>query len=86
MLLRRLRAMRSAIDTEGARPMSKKIRFTHLLSLSGRLEREAARLRAEADLCPPGPKRDFVLRKARQVETATHVEDWLTSPGLQPPA
>jgi hypothetical protein len=25
------------------------------------------------------------LRKARQAETAAHINDWLTSPGLQPP-
>jgi len=42
-------------------------------------------LRAEADKLPPGETRDLLLRKARQADTATHVDDWLNSPGLQPP-
>jgi hypothetical protein len=25
------------------------------------------------------------LRRARQAETASHINEWLTSPGLQPP-
>jgi hypothetical protein len=25
------------------------------------------------------------LRRARQAETASHINDWLASPGLQPP-
>jgi hypothetical protein len=45
----------------------------------------AERLRAEADKLPPGETRDLLLRKARQADTAAHVDDWLNSPGLQPP-
>jgi hypothetical protein len=26
-----------------------------------------------------------VIRKARQAETASHMNEWLTSPGLRPP-
>jgi hypothetical protein len=29
--------------------------------------------------------REALLRKARQAETAAHIDDWLRSPGLQPP-
>jgi len=46
---------------------------------------EAKRLRAEAKLLPPGAVRDALMRKARQVETGSHMSDWLRSPGLQPP-
>ena len=46
---------------------------------------EAARLREEADLLPPGQLREHVLRRARQAETGSHVTDWLGSPGLRPP-
>lgn len=63
----------------------KRRRFKQLLSLSERLEQEAARLRALAEKLPNGPQREQILRKARQAETATHVDEWLSSPGLQAP-
>jgi len=43
------------------------------------------RLREEAKTLPPGALREGKLRKARQAETAAHIDDWLRSPGLQPP-
>jgi hypothetical protein len=54
-------------------------------SLEIRLSSEAARLREEARKLPPGIEREELLRKARQAETASHMSEWLTSPGLQPP-
>jgi hypothetical protein len=54
-------------------------------SLEMRLSAEAARLREEAKKLPHGIKREELLRKARQAETASHMSDWLKSPGLQPP-
>jgi hypothetical protein len=51
-----------------------------------RLASEAARLREKADALPAGVERDLLLRKARQAETATRINEWLSSPGLQPPA
>jgi hypothetical protein len=49
------------------------------------LIQEAESLRRQAQEMPPGVRRDELLRKARQAETAAHVDDWLASPGLQPP-
>ena len=60
-------------------------RFKQMLSQTERLDQEAARLRAEAENLPPGPQREYLLRKARQADTATHVDEWLSSPGLQSP-
>jgi hypothetical protein len=54
-------------------------------SLEIRLSVEAARLREEAKKLPQGIKREELLRKARQAETASHMSEWLKSPGLQPP-
>ena len=54
-------------------------------SLEIRLSVEAARLREEAKKVPQGIKREELLRKARQAETASHMSEWLKSPGLQPP-
>jgi len=60
-------------------------RFKQTESLEQRLTEEARRLRAQAELLPPGAVRDAALRKARQTETACHMNEWLTSPGLQTP-
>jgi hypothetical protein len=59
--------------------------FKQTQSLEERLSEEAKRLRAEAKLLPPGARRDEMIRKARQAETASHMNEWLTSPGLRPP-
>jgi hypothetical protein len=60
-------------------------RFKQTQSLEARLAEEAKRLRREAKLLPAGAKRDEMIRKARQAETASHMNDWLTSSGLRPP-
>jgi hypothetical protein len=33
----------------------------------------------------PGPEREAMLRKARLVETASHIDEWLATPGLRAP-
>ena len=33
----------------------------------------------------PGFERDAMMRRARHAETASHLEDWLLSPGLRTP-
>jgi len=53
--------------------------------LHDRLMLEAVRLKDEAHELPPGPLRDARIRKARQAATACHVNEWLSSPGLQAP-
>jgi hypothetical protein len=54
-------------------------------TLIDRLMLEANRLQDEAYKLPDGPLRDAMIRKARQNETAAHVDQWLSSPGLQSP-
>ena len=54
-------------------------------TLQNRLLIRAMRLKAEANALPHGPLRDAALRKARQVETGAHINQWLSSPGLQTP-
>jgi hypothetical protein len=41
--------------------------------------------REEAERLPYGPEREALMRKARQLETASHLNEWVTSPGLQAP-
>jgi hypothetical protein len=49
------------------------------------LAAEKAKLEAQVAQLKPGPQRDGLLRKIRQLETALHMNEWLTSPGLRPP-
>ncbi len=54
--------------------------FEHLLG------EEAKRFRKAAEQLPQGTTAcELLLRRARQAETASHLSDWLRSPGLQPP-
>jgi len=46
---------------------------------------EKAKLEAQIAQLKPGPQKDALLRKIRQLDTAAHISEWLSSPGLQPP-
>jgi hypothetical protein len=59
--------------------------FTQTESLEVRLANEAAKLRKEARGTPHGIERERLIRRARQAETGSHISEWLSSPGLQPP-
>jgi hypothetical protein len=50
-----------------------------------RLQKAAHEARAAAEQMPLGEARDALLRKARQAETAAHLNEWLTPSGLQSP-
>jgi hypothetical protein len=65
--------------------MQKRRRFKPIDPLDKRLSEEAERLRKEARETPPGVEREELLRRARQVETASHITEWLKSGGLQTP-
>jgi hypothetical protein len=56
----------------------------HTTTLEERLAQEAQRLREKAKTLPAA-ERERALRKARQADAASHVNDWINSPGLQPP-
>ena len=59
-------------------------RFTHETTLEERLAKEARQLREQAKTQPP-VERERLLRKARQIDTASHMSEWLSSRGLRPP-
>jgi hypothetical protein len=61
-------------------------RFKQTVPLKDRLLAFAADLRNQASIMPSGRQRDELLKRARRVDTAAHLDDWLNSPGLQPPA
>jgi hypothetical protein len=47
---------------------------------------EKAKLVAELAKLKPGPEMDAVRDKIRQLDTASHMNGWLRSPGLKSPA
>jgi hypothetical protein len=65
--------------------MTERRRFKQPQSLRDRLALFAQDTRACAEELPPGPAKDDLLRKARQADTASHIDEWVNSPGLQPP-
>jgi hypothetical protein len=46
---------------------------------------EKAKLEAQLADVKPGPQKDALRKKIRQLETASHMNEWLSSPGLQTP-
>ena len=47
---------------------------------------EKAKLEAQVAKLKPGPQMDALRKKIRQLETASHMNEWLASPGLQSPS
>jgi hypothetical protein len=50
-----------------------------------RLAQEAHRVKERAKTLPQGKERELLSREARQLETALHISEWVSSPGLRPP-
>jgi hypothetical protein len=65
--------------------MQRRRRVKHQFTLQDRIVAWIKEVRRQAAELPPGPEQDTLLKKARQAETAMHLEDWANSPGLQPP-
>ena len=62
-----------------------RLRVKHENSFADRLADHARRLRDEAKTLRSRSERDDLIRKARQAETASHLAQWLSSPGLASP-
>lgn len=63
----------------------KRPRIKQSQSFQQRLAAFAHEARETAELLPPGALKDELLRKARQADTAAHLDEWTDSPALQPP-
>jgi hypothetical protein len=46
---------------------------------------EKAKLETQLAGLKPGPETDALRKKIRQLDTASHMSEWLSSPGLQTP-
>jgi hypothetical protein len=51
----------------------------------GEWHKQSEQAKGEAAKLPPGKERESLLRKARRLQTASHIKDWMSSPGLKPP-
>jgi hypothetical protein len=61
-------------------------RVKHTLTFEERLAEEARRFKEAAEKELPGSMaRELLLKRARQAETASRMNEWLSSPGLQSP-
>ena len=54
-------------------------------TLYERLAVEQKRIEAAMPLLAPGPKRNALLQKLRQLDVAAQTNEWLSSPGLRAP-
>jgi hypothetical protein len=50
-----------------------------------RFAQEALRIEEKIKSLPNGRERELLVRKARQLETAAHITEWLSSTELKPP-
>jgi hypothetical protein len=60
-------------------------RFKNTLTFPDRLKTFADELKAKAAELRPSPERDALLKRARLADTASRIDEWANSPGLQPP-
>lgn len=65
--------------------MAERRRLKQSKSFKDRLVAWSESVRKQAEILAPGSERDDMLRKARQADTAAHLDDWVNSLGLQPP-
>jgi hypothetical protein len=60
--------------------LQKRRRIQQTETLENGLTQAAVRLRQQAGGTPPGLEREYLIRRARQAETASHINEWLSSP------
>ncbi|EAQ33539.1 hypothetical protein NB311A_10006 [Nitrobacter sp. Nb-311A] len=65
--------------------MSHRRRFKQSISLKDRLSAFITAMQASADITPPGPERDEMLKKVQAAQTAVEIDGWTNSHDLQPP-
>jgi hypothetical protein len=65
--------------------MVKRRRFKQTQTLETRLAEQAAYLREQARCARSVIDRERLIALAQRAETAIHISEWLSSPGLQSP-
>jgi hypothetical protein len=59
--------------------------MTKKITLEQKWHQLSEAAKKEAEKLPHGKEREALLRKARQLETASQIDQWISSPALQPP-
>lgn len=54
-------------------------------TFAGNIAAEKAKLEAQLATLKPGRELDAIRKKIRQLDTAEHMSEWLSSPGLKSP-
>lgn len=54
-------------------------------TLEDNIAAQKAQLEAQLAGMRPGPETEALRRKIRQLDVASHISEWLSSPGLQSP-
>jgi hypothetical protein len=55
------------------------------ITIEEKWHQQSEAAKSEAQKLPHGKERDALIRKARQLETASQINQWLSSPELRPP-
>jgi hypothetical protein len=55
------------------------------ITIEEKWHQQSEAAKSEAQKLPHGKERDALVRKARQLETASQINQWLSSPELRPP-
>jgi hypothetical protein len=59
--------------------------MTNQITIEKKWYLQSQAFKSEAQKLPHGKDRDALMRKARQLETASQINQWLSSAELQPP-
>jgi hypothetical protein len=59
--------------------------MTGKMTIEEKWHQQSEAAKNEAQRLPQGKERDALMRKARQLETASQMNQWLSSPELRPP-
>ena len=59
--------------------------MTKKITLEQKWHKQLEAAKKEADELPDGKERDALMRMVQKLETASRINQWLSSPGLQPP-
>jgi hypothetical protein len=55
------------------------------ITIEEKWQQQSEAAKQEAEKLPHGKERDALVRKARQLRTASQINRWLSSPALRPP-
>ena len=59
--------------------------MTGKITIEQKWHQQSEVAKKEAEKFPQGKEREALVRTARQLHTASQINEWLSSPGLRPP-